>query len=153
MKIPFDIKFRPQIESGEYEEKQLLLIDLCARLPYGVKAQYNNKKEIFGDVEQIEASGDIDLSYYDEETERWKLCCTSIDNIKPYLRPMSSMTEEEKNEYLNTFKKSIIGTDEEDGRVWTVDSIDWLNAHHFDYRGLIEKGLAIEAPKGMYGYD
>ena len=135
------------------KENQLLLKDLCARLPYGVKAQYNNKKEIFGDVEQIEASGDIDLSYYDEETERWKLCCTSIDNIKPYLRPMSSMTEEEKNEYLNTFKKSIIGTDEEDGRVWTVDSIDWLNAHHFDYRGLIEKGLAIEAPKGMYGYD
>ena len=57
---------------------------------------------------------------------------------------MYSMTKEEKNEYLNTFKKSIIGTAEEDGRVWTVDSIDWLNKNHFDYRDLIEKGLAIE---------
>ena len=70
--------------------------------------------------------------------------------FKPYYRAMSSMTEEEKNEYLNTFKKSIIGTDEEDGRVWTVDSIDYLNKKMFDYRGLIPKGLALEAPEGMY---
>ena len=127
------------------EEKQLLLIDLCARLPYGVKAQYNNKKEIFGDVEQIEASGDIDLSYYDEETERWKLCCTSIDNIKPYLRPISSMTEKETNEW----HKITLGQ-----RWVTFDNVErcanWLNEHHFDYRGLIEKGLALEAPEGMY---
>lgn len=144
MKIPFDIKFRPQIESGEYEEKQLLLIDLCARLPYGVKAQYNNKKEIFGDVEQIEASGDIDLSYYDEETERWKLCCTSIDNIKPYLRPMSSMTEEEHIKLKAVYDNGSNGLFDE------YSHIDWLNANHFDYRGLIEKSLAIVAPDNMY---
>jgi hypothetical protein len=127
------------------KENQLLLKDLCARLPYGVKAQYNNKKEIFGDVEQIEASGDIDLSYYDEETERWKLCCTSIDNIKPYLRPMSSMTEEEKKDFGVPFTSEGLVTLAD-----TVECMDWLNKHHFDYHDLIPMGLALEAPKDMY---
>lgn len=126
------------------EDRQLLLKDICARLPYGVKAQYNNKKEIFGDVEQIEASGDIDLSYYDEETERWKLCCTSIDNIKPYLRPMLSMTEEEHIKLKAVYDNGSNGLFDE------YSHIDWLNANHFDYRGLIERGLALEAPEDMY---
>lgn len=137
------------------EERDLLFKDLCARLPYGVKAQHNYKKEIFGDVEVIEAEGDIDLGYYDEETENWKLCCTSIDNIKPYLRLMSSMTEDEKREY----DKLLDDCEEQDLADYNittlVDSmlffvIDWLNEHHFDYRGLINLGLALEAPKGMY---
>ena len=118
------------------EERDLLFKDLCARLSYGVKAQHNYKKEIFGDVEVIEAEGDIDLSYYDEETENWKLCCTSIDNIKPYLRPMSSMTEDEKNE-LSHYDNSVQRT-------------DFFYSHHIDCRLMIEKGLALEAPKGMY---
>lgn len=144
------------------EEKQLLLTDLCARLPYGVKVQHNNKKEVFGVVEQIEAEGDIDLSYYDEETEKWKLCCTSIDNIKPYLRSMSSMTEEEYKEFckISGLRKK------EDGNYFSnhlpewgnsiitervmVRTIDWLNTNHFDYRGLITMGLALEAPVDMY---
>ena len=116
------------------EEKELLLKDLSARLPYEVKVQYNN--EIYN-VDYISVLyEEVKLDIPDNYT-------VGISEIKPYLRPMSSMTEEEKNEYLNTFKKSIIGTDEEDGRVWTVSSIDWLNKHYFDYRGLIEKGLAI----------
>ena len=63
---------------------------------------------------------------------------------KPYLRPMSSMTEEEENKYnsLNGYEKGIFPHTEE--------AFDWLNAHHFDYRGLIEKGLALEAPEDMY---
>lgn len=123
------------------KDEQLLLKDLCARLSYGVKVQYNNEIYNIDYISALytEVKLDIPANY-----------TIGIFEIKPYLRPMSSMTEEEKNEYLNTFKKSIIGTDEEDGRVWTVDSIDWLNAHHFDYRGLIEKGLALEAPKEMY---
>ena len=134
------------------EEKQLLLTDICARLTYGVKVQHNNKKEVFGVVEQIEAEGDIDLSYYDEETEKWKLCCTSIDNIKPYLRSMSSMTEGEREEFR------MIGgvmSYSPQHNTWAIsafspEAYDWLLANHFDYRGLIEKGLALEAPKGMY---
>ena len=61
--------------------------------------------------------------------------------VKPYLRSMSSMTEEEKDEYDKTFDwdYAIQGT-----------PFDWLNAHHFDHRGLIEKGLAIEASEDMY---
>ena len=125
------------------EDKELLLQDLCARLPYGVKVKFAIPTLLVSVRNDRDGIKVITESTYSEHIY-------NIEDIKPYLRPMSSMTEEEKNEYLNTFKKSIIGTDEEDGRVWTVDSIDWLNAHHFDYRGLIEKGLALEAPEGMY---
>ena len=62
--------------------------------------------------------------------------------VKPYLRPMSSMTEEEKGEYQAFFNY--------DGVEYPEEYIDWLNAHHFDYRGLIEKGLALKASEGMY---
>jgi len=68
----------------------------------------------------------------------------------PYLRPMSSMTEEEKKIYSNFFISKEI--DNFDFDIPNYDTIDWLNAHHFDYRGLIEKGLALEAPEGMYEY-
>ena len=138
------------------EEKQLLLKDLCARLPYGVKVENGGVGKtvesitIKPDYIEIVIKGIYAYCHFIyKNTEEWDKD-NDLSRCKPYLRPMSSMTEEEKNKYLNTFKKSIIGTDEEDGRVWTVDSIDWLNAHHFDYRGLIEKGLAIEAPEGMY---
>ena len=130
------------------EDKQLLLKDLSARLSYGVKILHTGwDYDGDTDFDTVETLIGIDDRFiytaWDKTGDREKHCL-SVSNWKPYLRPMSSMTEEEKNEYLNTFKKSIIGTDEEDGRVWTVDSIDWLNAHHFDYRGLIPKNLAIE---------
>lgn len=67
-----------------------------------------------------------------------------IEICYPYLRPMSSMTEEEKRfykKYFNWYEQPL-----ED----MVEFIDWLHAHHFDYRGLIEKGLALEAPEDMY---
>ena len=132
------------------QNKELLLKDLSARLSHGVFC--------VGTTYELDDDGEryIPVKVKDTLTEihNYKLETASVrlglidscklETVKPYLRPMSSMTEEEKNKYLNTFKKSIIGTDEEDGRVWTVDSIDWLNAHHFDYRDLIGKGLAIE---------
>lgn len=66
--------------------------------------------------------------------------------IKPYLRPMSSMTEEEVFEYLSACDK-----DYKDSLTTPRHSgVDWLNSHHFDYSGLIEKGLALVAPEGMY---
>jgi hypothetical protein len=69
---------------------------------------------------------------------------------------MSSMTEEEKKEYYNLCDTAEVGFYEFGelatgfNNYDTVESIDYLNAHHFDYRGLIPKGLAIEAPEGMY---
>ena len=128
------------------EDKQLLLKDLCARLPYGMKVHITN--EWFYDK----------IEPYDR-----RLDCDVIKNlrvneytVKPYLRPMSSMTEEEKK----VFDKFVCidefawNGDTEKGylnqAIIMSDGIDWLISHHFDFRNLIEKGLAIEAPEGMY---
>ena len=80
-----------------------------------------------------------------------------IEDIKPYLRPMSSMTDEEKEDVRLYFRKSIDdikGKPNEEQFILSFcqDAIilDWFNAHHFDYRGLIERGLALEAPDNMY---
>ena len=128
------------------EEKSLLLKDLCARLPYGVKAfAKTHKGNKIGKVITITtkfidySNGNAILGelYTNDE-------CFWLDYglFKPYLRPMSSMTEEELEEFHNYTDVGPIS--------WLHCAIDWLNSHHFDYRGLIEKGLAIEAPEGMY---
>ena len=84
-----------------------------------------------------------------------------IDIVKPYLRPMSSMTEEERKELYANFSIENIGEKYVDFGEFMCEGspiiikniyglLDFLNAHHFDYRGLIEKGLALPAPDGMY---
>jgi len=111
------------------EEKQLLLKDLCARLPYQPLCKKVDTEDDFCEC-------DAPLGYSLRDL---------VDNkiiIKPYLRPMSSMTEEEKIDYQAFFNY--------DGVEYPDEYIDWLNKNMFDYRGLIEKGLAIEAPEGMY---
>lgn len=120
------------------EEKQLLIKDLCARLPYGVEIHITSDEcdDGFRDGEF-----DNTLRYHHLEA----FVCDRIE-VRPYLRPMSSMTEEEENELtsiavLGGYNTSVFNS-------FVV--VDWLNAHHFDYRGLIEKGLALEAPEGMY---
>ena len=121
------------------EDKELLLKDICARLSYGVKVNtpYNDA-ELIGIIKRKGFKKDVD--YIDAVTNKETY---PIRYVQPYLRPMSSMTEEEKLMYEGL----MIGTDNVS---YILDVIDWLNAHHFDYRGLIEKGLAIEAPKDMY---
>lgn len=117
------------------EEKQLLLKDLCARLPHKQKVCYkirDNNEEI------TETLSGCLLDYF--KTGK-------IAVVKPYLRPMSSMTEDERNEL---YELSHAGSEE-----WTFSHnayvvIDWLNSKHFDYRGLIDKGLGLETPDGMY---
>ena len=122
------------------EDKELLLTDLTARLPYGVKVQYNN--EIYN-IDYISAL------YEEVKLDIPNNYTIGISEVKPYLRPMSSMTEEEKKELENEidkdFKLAIIACKENDITKSTSGfyKIDWLNAHHFDYRGLIERGLAI----------
>ena len=146
------------------KDKKLLLIDLCARLPYGVICTDNRHgdSKIFNvDIE--------DESVYYTDFDEYGL----VENCKPYLRPMSSMTNKEKKEYRSlsdslivkygpldfTFDLHHIRLGIKPGNPHeTIDdfidmsAIDWLNAHHFDYRGLIEKGLALEAPKDMYNF-
>ncbi len=113
------------------EEIQLLLKDLCGRLPYGVKVTWDGKHP-------LTVTPHIYCAIASED---------KIDNLpKLLLRPMSSMTEEEKKE----FSVLAVGTHLFKGPlIPSYDTLDWLNAHHFDYRGLIERGLAIEAPEGM----
>ena len=121
------------------EEKQLLLQDLCARLPY--KCKYKASKGITHWHKltlSTETINKIIDDYYDE--------------IKPYLRPMSSMTEEEENEYRNIDNRSY-SCPMDYAHIPASDRIDWLNAHHFDYRGLIKKGLAIEVTEKNNPYE
>lgn len=126
------------------EEKRLLLTDLCAMLPYGVWGLHRGE--------------DLPLYVIDNSGAYMVLGYNAWFNLetvpfKPYLRPMSSMTEEEKKEFQAChcvyelhpdFQPMMCNLANE------LNMFDWLNAHHFDYRGLIKKGLALEAPEGMY---
>lgn len=143
------------------EEKEMLIKDLCGRLPYGVECE----------IRQREGCSPVLCD---------KLTCDPLKGIiehgwyvQPYLRPMSSMTEEEREDFwwnvLDMDWREDLDVDEEmeivpfpfveNGYGFYLDNfylqnffavIDWLNAHHFDYRGLIPKGLALEATEGMY---
>ena len=134
------------------KDKEILIRDLCGRLSYGVKAYIKNwsnlsRKYYEGiyTVESIDPS--LNNIYADSERSSVKVIVGHYDyEIKPYLRPMSNMTEEEKLMYEGL----MIGTD--NNIQYILDVIDWLNAHHFDYRDLIEKGLAIDAT-GLNIYD
>ena len=110
----------------EKDLKELLLKDLCARLLYGVKV--NDREEIIT-IRAYHPSGIMDVLGI----------MHSIENIKPYLFPMSSMTEEQERELT-----SITYSNNDDVTI-ALFTIDWLNKNHFDYRGLIDKGLAIDA--------
>jgi len=131
------------------EEKDLLLKVLCAMLPYGIMCRIDHDPEGEYDI-GIDDERFIDdrivsvcheneqIFVYEDEDYPY-----STEEIRPYLRPMTSMTEEEENEWWEFADKNTI--------VETHSySIDWLNAHHFDYRGLIPMGLALPAPEGMY---
>ena len=108
------------------EEKELLIKDISARLPYHPIVHIH-------DIDVI----DYDNYLYPDYIEKMMSC---LITLKPYLRPMTSMTQEEKQKYQFITERWM-----HDSSYSIGDSFDWLNAHHFDYRGLIEKGLAIDA--------
>lgn len=121
------------------KDKELLLKDLCARLPYGVKFLRESwNYECDQELSVIELLEDIDKDGYINNTKVY-----TVEDIKPYLRPMSSMTEEESKEYTNIDNRSY-SCPTDYAHIPSSDRIDWLNSHHFDYRVLIKKGLAIE---------
>ena len=116
--------------------KQLLLKDLCARLPYNVICQVEFKENGRYNSKVMLLSG----IFTDEAYFNTKGGSIYSNEYKPYLFPLSSMTEEQKQEYQHITERWMYDSSYSIG-----DSIDWLNAHHFDYRGLIEKGLALDA--------
>ena len=132
------------------EDKELLLKDLCTRLPYVVKC---TTKSMWNGIYTIVGYKDnrffLDCTIYNEGDDEWM-----IESIVPYLRPMSSMTKEERNEYLSIKMQETerVALAEVYRPEAISEIIDWLNKHHFDYCGLIEKGLALKAPEGIYLY-
>lgn len=137
------------------EEKDLLLNDICARLPYGVKCEYYDLCE--GDYDKGTICG-FERQVFIQIDE----ACIHIEEVMPYLLPLSSMTEEQLNELksyadlkyeLNTLElnewkdgyKTLEFWLEEIPSYCVIKVFDWLNKNHFDYRGLIDKGLAIDA--------
>lgn len=120
------------------QEKELLLKDLSTRLMYGVMCQVDDGAAGLNDGKLVEIDISKELVRFDADGY-WD---AYIDDVKPYLRPMSDMTEEEKEEYLNIDNLSY-SCPMDYAHIPASDRIDWLNAHHFDYRGLIWKGLAI----------
>lgn len=109
-------------------DKELLLKDLCARLPYGVKLKFN----------YIITSPAI-LKGINKDFIECDIAACELEDVKPYLFPLSSITEEQEkelNNYLMTDKKIMMRS---------VKEIDWLYKHHFDVHNLIHYGLAIDA--------
>ena len=119
------------------KEKDLLIKDLCARLPYGVIIQIK------------------DWTVLDAELKIGHINRLQISDVelKPYLFPLSSMTEEQEDEWYEVFvdplSKKLDRHTRQEGLQLQADAqafgIEYLLKNHFDYRGLIEKGLAIDA--------
>ena len=132
------------------EDKELLLKDLCARLPYGVKLGFYasaTKQTYECTLLGLEPQEDKPIIAKTENGSFYMLA----DNVKPYLFPLSSMTKKQKTECLKGTSLEISKYDEIYGYSEYTDLecylkvIDWLNKNHFDYRNLIENGLAIDA--------
>lgn len=128
------------METMTQKEKELLLKDLCARLDTNLVCSiYRTDDYGVGYRDEILSGyckGDIWYEFYFGDD-----CGIGIDNvskIKPYLFPLSSMTEEQKSQYSFFLTRIIDGYD-------SSLLIDWLNKNHFDYRGLIPMELAIDA--------
>ena len=123
------------------EEKELLLKDLCSRLFCGVMIQHPDL--FYPSRMVVEKLVSIDRGHINDDG-------VSVEFVKPYLRSMSRMTKKEKSMYLSycqcadgDYTGEILYFD-------TIESFDYLNQIHIDYRNLIPRGLALEAPKNMY---
>lgn len=135
------------------EDKKLLLKDLCARLPYGVVCADKYVDEKFINKWNVFA---IDATFGDEFSQVCISNCevtygykTSITNIKPYLFPLSSMTEEQMFDFATVQAENCKGSYPTLSECSAI--INWGYKHHFDVNNLIEKGLAIDATgKGIY---
>lgn len=124
------------------EEKDLLLKDITVRLPYTKTickiGEYSDY--VLSGIDLSNKSQPLIIELHEEYFP------ASLEHVRPYLRPMSSMTEEERETYEMFFEDGLLDT--------SIDTyLDWLLEGHFDFRGLIPKNLALEAPEGMYKID
>lgn len=129
------------------EDKELLLKDLCARLPYGVFCNIGLDYPLQLQSLFVDKLDGILLDFYEDGKDYQ----VYLSEVKPYLFPLSSMTEEQKREY-NNWKHEIpvcrydYGDVIEEIELYdSPESFEYLIENHFDYRGLIPKGLAIDA--------
>lgn len=132
------------------KEKKLLVTDLSARVLCGViiSPADSSNAILIGCLTDGVILQDVRTGRKYEKP--WEL-----EYIKPYLRPLSSMTKEEVDEYKKISNYSCAGIisygySETSINTPSIEKLDWLNQHNFDYRKLIEKGLALEAPENMY---
>ena len=137
-------------------DRKLLYADLCGRVPYGVKVKVMYRGKTVVTDYGLELDG-VELEYVDAyqqvSVQDYRTDLYPLQNVKPYLRPMSSMTEREEAYFvsLNLSEKKV-KLPNRTYMSWLNNHVmmDWLNENHFDYRGLIELGLALPAPEGMY---
>jgi hypothetical protein len=116
------------------EEKELLIKDICARLPYGIKAHTDASDMYIETIEGISLDdGYVRMNHHNIVSS------INIEHCKPYLRPMSSMTNREKGEYTSLRSKGGYDWDEYEAN----KLISWLDKNMFDHRGLIKKDLAL----------
>jgi hypothetical protein len=121
------------------EGKNLLLQDICARAPYGVKCQCYDGR-IIASLTGVKSETELYFHEFDWKEDDGII---EIEFCKPYLFPMSSMTEEQAKIFLKLESMCFLSSTDKIGP--KIELFDWLNRNHFDYRGLIEKGLAIDA--------
>lgn len=118
------------------ENKELLFQDLCARLPYGVKCNIvDNKSYTLCRIEIDNINGHL-LDFV--ENKDGLDMQVYLSEVKPYLFPLSDISEKQEREFLSTCNGYC-------DYYWTEETFDWFNKNHIDYRGLIGKGLAINA--------
>lgn len=140
----------------EQKDKELLLKDLCARLPYGVMCATTDNDGSLPNIWKIVKADMLNEDFFLIHDSYEASRTVDVKEVRPYLFPLSSMTEEQKFECLKGTTLEIdkygdiaVKDDCYGGSKYTdlemyLDVIDWLNENHFDYRGLIEKGLAID---------
>lgn len=122
------------------DKKKLLITDLCARLPYAVKINCNGEIGPYTRP-SMECTVMYEIAKVDEEYDCWVVNGYDISQVKPYLRTLDDLTDEEKRQYELLTKHYAPNP---------YPVMEWLNEHHVDYRGLIPKGLALKAKEDMY---
>lgn len=128
------------------KDKELLLIDSCSRLPYGLLIYVNGHDEIADEINPFEGTVNCGFQSFD------------IEECKPYLRPLSSMTAEEKKYVKNRWCYEDWYDIHDFLNHYQIDAgdvfgfVDWLNENMFDYRGLIARNLAIEVTEENNSY-